>query len=175
MRNASSMHGISAARSGAGVLSAALAFSLFFGPGAVTVKAENDDGRISQDASDDGKFSTSRDDEDSRKAQRRRGLSARGRDFDPRVYEARGRELQGEYYEITSMAPSWSPAGASAVANENEAAGEAIEPEKKSHFWAWASGLALAGAAGAVGYYFLGQDQGGQAPHEVSIPLDDKP
>jgi hypothetical protein len=150
------------------------------------VRAQSDaDSRMSQDqnngADENGKVSDGRDEEARRQALRRRSLNSRGA-FDPRVYEARGRELQGEVYEINAMAnpPSWSPSPRNIEVADREdgreGASEAIEAKESSHgFWLWASALAAAGAAGAVGYYFLGQDQGTPAPRDVNVTLNDKP
>ena len=101
-----------------------------------------------------------------RKALARRKKAALSQ-FDPKVFEARGRELQGEYYEITSIAkaPDWS----SAPANVGTTA-----PETSSRNWMVWSGVAGAAAlvAGATGYLLLDQHTSIQP---ISVNLDDKP
>lgn len=101
-----------------------------------------------------------------RKALARRKRAALSQ-FDPKVFEARGRELQGEYYEITSIAqvPDWS----SAPADVGTTA-----PETSSRNWMVWSGVAglAAVVAGTTGYLLL--DQHG-ATQPISVQLDDKP
>lgn len=131
-------------------------------------------------AQDDASYRNSDDaqasdrDDDARKAaqHRRAAVSTRGgREFDPRVYEARGRELQGEYYEITTMAnpPAWASRN-----SESGESSEKIAPQGKHGFWVWAAAIGAAGAAGAVGFYLLDHKAASQ-PRDVEIALTDKP
>lgn len=101
-----------------------------------------------------------------RKALARRKRAALNQ-FDPKVFEARGRELQGEYYEITSIAkvPDWSSAPAEMGTTS---------PETSSRNWMVWSGVAglAAVVAGATGYLLMDQ-HGSTQP--ISVQLDDKP
>lgn len=89
--------------------------------------------------------------------------------FDPKVYEARGRELQGEYYEIASFAkaPTWSSAPAAEVATS----APATSSSKNWIIWSGAASLAVL-VGGAAGYLMLDQHT---EPQPVSVHLDDKP
>src|SRR5688572_24455713 len=71
--------------------------------------------------------------------------------FDPKVFEARGRELQGEYYEITTIAkgsPSWSAAPTEA---EVATTAPGTSSSKNWMIWSGAAGLAAL-VGGAAGY-----------------------
>lgn len=99
--------------------------------------------------------------------ERRKG---RGK-FDPKVFEARGRELRGEYYEIPTLAkaPTKSelPAGLPV-----EKAASPEEPTPRN--WILWGGVAGAAAcvAGLAGWLLI-QQPGNTEP--VSVYLDDKP
>ncbi|HLP41612.1 MAG TPA: hypothetical protein VK465_08910, partial [Fibrobacteria bacterium] len=99
--------------------------------------------------------------------ERRKG---RGK-FDPKVFEARGRELRGEYYEIPTLAkaPTKSelPAGLPV-----EKAAPPEEPTPRN--WILWGGVAGAAAcvAGLAGWLLI-QQPGNTEP--VSVYLDDKP
>lgn len=88
--------------------------------------------------------------------------------FDPKVYEARGRELQGEYYEIANFANSadWS-------ASPAEVATSAPSTSSSKHWiiWTGAAGLAAL-VGGAAGYLMLDKHT---APEPITVNLDDKP
>jgi hypothetical protein len=153
--------------------SLAVACGLFISTPA-PLRADDTNARIGQgsDNAYDEEGASDRDDEGRKSSVHRRAPAARGaRDFDPRVYEARGRELQGEYYEITTMAnaPSWSSRNSDATSSGK------IEAESNSHSaWLWA-GAGLAGIAGAALGYFLLEKPDASQPQNVEIALTDKP
>lgn len=88
--------------------------------------------------------------------------------FDPKVFEARGRELQGEYYEIASFAkaPAWSttPAEMATTAPETSSS-------KNWIIWSGAAGIAVI-VGGATGWLML--DKHTESPPNP-VFLDDKP
>jgi hypothetical protein len=92
--------------------------------------------------------------------------------FDPKVFEARGRELHGQYYEISgTVNPTpWHAAGSGPAP-----AGDAAEVRKADSrnwmIWTGAAGLAAL-VGGSVGYLMLSKHT---APEPLSIHLDDKP
>lgn len=97
--------------------------------------------------------------------------------FDPKVFEARGRALQGEYYEITSVAKGgakWS--GAPDPAEAPGAAGQAASPAKAAaskHWMIWSGAAGLAALVGGTAGYLLLEKHA--APEPVSVHLDDNP
>lgn len=107
------------------------------------------------------------DDASLRKAPARRKKAGRP-EFDPKVFEARGRELQGEYYEIASFAkaPAWSSAPEEAAAMAPEAS-----PRGRWLLWTGAAGL-TAIVAGAAGYLYL---ESADPEEPETVLLDDKP
>jgi hypothetical protein len=157
----------------------AVACGLFLGT-AAPARAESDSDRgYSQTAQEnpdgDNGQAADRDDDSDRKLAGRRHAAASRRNFDPRVYEARGRELQGEYYEISTMAkaPSWSSRNTDATEGDN--ASGSLEPKSRSHtVWMWAAGIGTAAAAGAVGFYLFDHKAAPQTQN-VDIALTDKP
>lgn len=97
--------------------------------------------------------------------------------FDPKVFEARGRELQGEYYEITSLAkanPTWSKTPAKAEAsNAGEAASSPPKDAGSKHWMIWSGAAGLAALVGGTAGYLLLEKH--TAPAPVSVHLDDNP
>jgi hypothetical protein len=107
---------------------------------------------------------------------KRLGLSARrALAFDPKIYEARGRELQGLFYEIGGPAegrrdlPVRTPAG-------GFPAGElAAQRKGRTQWMVWAGVAGLAGAsAGAVGWLLL-QKSHPTAPPPKELLITDEP
>lgn len=104
---------------------------------------------------------------------KRLGLTARrGQVFDPKFYEARGRELQGTFYEIGGPVESRkdSPFRSSGTAEDG------ISQRKGRTQWmVWAGVAGLAGAsAGAVGWLYL-QKAHPTAPPPKYIDISDEP
>lgn len=93
--------------------------------------------------------------------------------FDPKVFEARGRELQGEYYEIDGMAKasSWNASGARSDAASATAGERKNSSSNHWMIWTGAAGLAAV-VGGAVGYLMLDQHT---APEPLPVHLTDKP
>jgi hypothetical protein len=85
---------------------------------------------------------------------KRLGLTARrGQAFDPKFYEARGRELQGQFYEIGGFVDSRRDAPYRSSGNAEDVAYQ----HKSGNQWlVWVGVAGLAGAsAGAVGWLYL--------------------
>jgi hypothetical protein len=103
-----------------------------------------------------------------RKSARRKARKAARGGFDPKVFEARGRELKGELYVVSSItsAPTWSIEG---IDMESTVA----EPvsERNWLLWGGAAGLTVL-VAGAAGWLLL-DDPGQAAP--VSVHVSDQP
>lgn len=102
---------------------------------------------------------------------RRLGLSARNfPKLDPRDFEARGRELQGRFYEIGEPPPPGSkaapgPAGFLAQARSGH-----------SRQWMIWVGAGVAGAsAGALGYFMMTQAHPASAPPPIILNMSDDP
>lgn len=89
--------------------------------------------------------------------------------FDPKVYEARGRELQGEYYEISNFAKSadWSASPAEMATSSPSTSSSS----KNWIIWTGAAGLAAL-VGGAAGYLILDKHT---APEPTTVHLDDRP
>lgn len=88
--------------------------------------------------------------------------------FDPKVFEARGRELQDEFYEINAVGKSGSPS-----AGKAEWVAAAPEASSSRHWMIWTGAAGLAAiVGGAVGYLMLDQHT---QPDPISVHLDDKP
>lgn len=106
-------------------------------------------------------------DEPDRKPSRRKARKAGREDFDPKVFEARGRELKGEFYVVTSItsAPSWSTGEVVMESTVSQPA-----PDRKWLLWGGAAGLSLL-LAGA-GWLLL--DDSGQ-PGPVVVHVSDQP
>jgi hypothetical protein len=104
---------------------------------------------------------------------KRLGLSARRNGvFDPKVFEARGRELQGQFYEIGGPVDTKSRRTAKAFADTDNAT---IQRKGGTQWMIWAGVAGLAGAsAGAVGYLYMTKAHP-TAPPPISIIVTDKP
>lgn len=92
--------------------------------------------------------------------------------FDPKVFEARGRELQGQYYEISgTVHPTpWNTAGQEQAPART--AGE-IRKDDSKNWMIWTGAASLAAlVGGSVGYLMLTKHT---APEPLPVHLDDKP
>jgi hypothetical protein len=104
---------------------------------------------------------------------KRLGLAARrGQAFDPKVFEARGRELQGQFYEIGGMAdPRKEEPNRPAEGSEDFA----YQRKGRTQWMVWVGVAGLAGAsAGAVGWLYLQKAHPTAAPPKY-IDLSDEP
>jgi hypothetical protein len=102
---------------------------------------------------------------------RRLGLSARkGQGFDPKVFEARGRELQGQFYEIGT------PANPTQHTGMPVNSGSEVLIQRKSQrqwlFWVGMAGVAGA-SAGAVGFVLMSKAHPAGAPPPKDLVLTD--
>lgn len=91
-------------------------------------------------------------------------LGRKGGPFDPKVYEARGRELQGQFYEIrgNSGSPSKWPTASSSepgFAKDNNGGRQWL-------FWVGVAGVAGV-SAGTVGYIMMGKAHPTTPPAKV--------
>lgn len=104
---------------------------------------------------------------------KRLGLSARRNGvFDPKVFEARGRELQGQFYEIGGPIDTKRARATKAFADTDNAA---IQRKGGTQWMIWAGVAGLAGAsAGAVGYLYMSKAHP-SAPPPNHIVVTDKP
>jgi hypothetical protein len=104
---------------------------------------------------------------------KRLGLTARrGQAFDPKVYEARGRELQGQFYVIGGMADTRKDTPHRST-GKPEAAGHQRQGRKQWIFWAGAAGL-VGASAGAAGWLYLHKAHPTAAPPRY-IDISDEP
>ncbi len=121
-----------------------------------------------------GSRASGADDSAPRKSQlnRRLGLSGRkGREFDPKAFEARGRELQGQFYEIDATPPNFQKLPAASPSEFSAA--QQSRASKQWMFWAGAAGVTGV-SVGALGLFLLNKSHPSQPP-PIIIPLDDKP
>ncbi len=104
---------------------------------------------------------------------RRLGLTARRNQvFDPRVFEARGRELQGQFYEIGTPADA-KQHGSMPMPSGTEIA---VQNSGRKQWMIWVGVAGLAGAsAGAVGYVLMSNAHPVGAPPPREILLTDAP
>jgi hypothetical protein len=104
---------------------------------------------------------------------KRLGLSARRTGaFDPKVFEARGRELQGQFYEIGGPIDTKHNRKAQAF---GETENVAIQRKGGTQWMIWAGVAGLAGvSAGAVGYLYMTKAHP-SAPPPNNIIVTDKP
>jgi hypothetical protein len=104
---------------------------------------------------------------------KRLGLGTRrGGPADPRLYEARGREIAGQFYEIGT------PAGPKAEPRPMPQPEAAMKPRPSgSRQWLWWVGAAgLAGAsAGVAGFILMNNSHPASKPPDIPLNLDDGP
>lgn len=103
---------------------------------------------------------------------KRLGLSARRPQvFDPKVYEARGRELQGQFYEIGG--PVDTRRGTDPFGPMNPDDGTALRKGRTQWmFWAGVAGVAGA-SAGVVGYLLLQNSHPSAPPPKYIVVTDE--
>jgi hypothetical protein len=104
---------------------------------------------------------------------RRLGLSARNYvRFNPRDFEARGRELQGRFYEIREPP-------APGLKNDQGSPRGGIAQSRTGPSRQWMLWVGIAGAAGvsagALGYYMMIQSHPPSAPEPIILNLSDDP
>jgi hypothetical protein len=104
---------------------------------------------------------------------RRLGLTARkGKDFDPKVFEARGRDLQNQFYEIGI------PANPKQFGESQPAQGASVGDRKNGSrqwlFWVGVAGL-TGTSAGVVGYLLMNKAHPASTPPEKPLVLTDEP
>lgn len=100
-------------------------------------------------------------------------FNAKAAPFDPKVFEARGRELHGQYYEIAgAVQPSpWDAATPGQAPAPSAGTGGRAGVSRQWMIWTGAAGLAAL-VGGSVGYLMLVQHN---APEPLPVHLDDKP
>ncbi len=104
---------------------------------------------------------------------RRLGLSARkGKEFDPKVFEARGRELVGQFYEIGTPANPKPFSGSPTSASNAEVTRK--DGSRQWLFWVGVAG-GTGGSAGRVGYLLMNKAHPASAPPDKPLVLTDDP
>ncbi|MEO7957953.1 MAG: hypothetical protein ABIW76_14800 [Fibrobacteria bacterium] len=104
---------------------------------------------------------------------RRLGLSARrGKDFDPSVFEIRGRELQGQFYEIGT--PANLKAFNASPTPAKSTAGKRKDGSKQWLLWVGIAGVTGV-SAGSIGYLLMNKAHPTSAPPDKSLVLTDEP
>jgi hypothetical protein len=104
---------------------------------------------------------------------KRLGLSARRNGgFDPKIYEARGRELQGQFYEIGGPID-----GKGKPSAKGQAGSDNIILERKggTQWMIWAGVAGLAGASAATAGYLYMNKAHPSAPPPKKIVVTDVP
>jgi hypothetical protein len=104
---------------------------------------------------------------------RRLGLTARKTQaFDPKMFEARGRDLQNQFYEIGT------PASPKTHNSQPATSGGTVSLQKGGSrqwlFWVGVAGIAGA-SAGAVGFLMMQSAHPASAPPDIPLDLDDVP
>ena len=104
---------------------------------------------------------------------RRLGLTARrGKDFDPKQFEARGRELQGQFYEIGTPANNGKESGSAPMPGSTDAM---VRKEGSKQWLIWVGVAGVAGAsAGVVGYLMMNKSHP-SPPADIPLVLTDEP
>ena len=104
---------------------------------------------------------------------KRLGLTARRSGvFDPKVFEARGRDLQGQFYEIGTPVDA---AGREAPAQRplGETGDGTLQRKARKQWMFWAGMAGVAGAsAGAVGYFLMSNAHPTAPPPKIVIVKD---
>ena len=112
-----------------------------------------------------------------RRAPPPRRKNRKGFEIDPRVYEARGRELQGEFYEISGNAPTHNPSARPNQSLQEDNAGPeatAATASKGRRWMVWAGAASLVGAAGgAAGWYLMMDQPGDPKVKRVVVEISD--
>jgi hypothetical protein len=104
---------------------------------------------------------------------RRLGLGARRKDFDPKVFEARGRELQGQFYEIGT--PAGPKEYGSSPMPGGGSASTAIRKDGSKQWLFWVGVAGVAGtSAGVVGYLMMNKAHP-SPPAAKPLVLTDEP
>jgi hypothetical protein len=103
---------------------------------------------------------------------RRLGLTARrGKDFDPREFEARGRELQNQFYEIgTATDPK--QIGSTQPSPGGLSLGGRKDGSRQWLFWVGLAG-ATGASAGVLGYFLMNKAHPPTSPEKKLILTDD--
>jgi hypothetical protein len=104
---------------------------------------------------------------------RRLGLTARRpKEFDPKLFEARGRELQGQFYEIGT------PANPKPFGSTPASPGGTVSAQKGSSrqwlFWVGVAGVTGV-SAGTVGFLLMNKAHPASAPPDKPLVLTDEP
>lgn len=106
----------------------------------------------------------------SRRMNKRLGLTARRNAiFDPKLFEARGRELQNQFYEIgTAADPRESPAAPMGAGTE-----ATLQRKGRNQWMFWVGVAGLAGAsAGAVGFVLMSKAHPAAPPPQDLVVTD---
>lgn len=108
---------------------------------------------------------------------RRLGLTARKtRAFDPKVYEERGKELQGRFYEIGTTPDPGLTMGSGRSSESMPQSGIASQSRPSRHWMIWVGIAGVAGAsAGALGFLMMNQSHPPSAPPPIILDLSDDP
>ena len=105
---------------------------------------------------------------------RRLGLTARkGKEFDPKVFEARGRELQNQFYEISTAADPKQFGSSKQPSTDGFSVGERKDGSRQWLFWVGLAG-ATGTSAGVLGYFLMSKSHP-SAPPEKPLVLTDEP
>lgn len=125
-----------------------------------------------EDSAAGGRLERDEEPASTRRMNKRLGLSARRATvFDPKTFEARGRELQGQFYEIGTAADQRnSPKAPSGPGGE---AGLQRKGRNQWMFWVGIAGLAGA-SAGAVGFVMMSKAHP-SAPPPQDLVITDSP
>lgn len=104
---------------------------------------------------------------------RRLGLAARkSQAFDPKLFEARGKDLQNQFYEIGT------PSNPKTHSSEPATSGATVSLHKRGSrqwlFWVGVAGIAGA-SAGTVGFLMMQNAHPASAPPDIPLDLNDVP